>query len=259
MMDASKLGDELKAKLKEFDDDETIKKFYEGTFRAWSFEIDSLIIRGTGSARLVSKWRQATKGLPYPDSMMIIGFQEGPLEFMFESRLPEVRATLVGIIAEIEKFGIPAANDLEVMPRGRSKAFIAHGGDSEALNRLCTFLSDDLGVTPLVVERLPSEGRSVNENVEHYLDEADAGIVLATADDFVDGKYQPRGNVDIELGRFQERFPGRIVFLLEEGAAFPTNVGEKVWERFTQDNMEKALRKVVRELRAFGLLGVTEA
>lgn len=254
-MDADDIVRQLRAKLDEFDRDRKIKKFYEGTFRAWASAIDSIIIRGTGSGRLMSLWRQTIKGLPYPNSLVFLGSQEVPLEFMFRSRLPEVRATLEVIIAELEKFGIPAGNDSSLIPRGKSKVFIAHGGGSEALNKLCAFLNDDLGVTPLVVERLPSEGRSVNENVEFYLDEAQAGIVLATADDLVDGHYQPRGNVNIELGRFQERFPDRVIFLLEQGAAFPSNVSEKVWEPFSHENMERAFRKVVRELRAFGLLG----
>jgi CheY-like chemotaxis protein len=138
-------------------------------------------------------------------------------------------------------------------PSVEPRAFLAHGGGTEALNKLSVFL-EKLGVKPLIVEWLPSEGRSVNTNVEYYLAQADCGIVLATRDDLVDGKFQPRGNVNIELGRFQERFPGKVIYLLEEGASFPSNVSEKVWERFTQDNMERAFVKVVTELKAFELI-----
>lgn len=135
----------------------------------------------------------------------------------------------------------------------RAKAFIAHGPPSAALNKLCEFL-DELRIKPLVVERLPSEGRSVNENVEFYLSQGDCGIALATKDDLVDGSFQARGNVHIEIGRFQERYPERIIYLLEEGAAFPSNVSEKVWARFRQDSMDEAFLMIVRELKAFGLL-----
>ncbi|HUF54031.1 MAG TPA: TIR domain-containing protein [Dehalococcoidia bacterium] len=247
----------LKEKLQEFDSDPPIQYFHDSTFRAWAFSVDAIIIRGTGSARIMSKWRQAIKGLPYPNSIAILGYQENTFKAMFESRIPEVRSTLAAIIEEIEQFGLPEGDDtIVVTPKQRSNVFIAHGGETEALNKLADFLSDDLGVKPLIVERLPSEGRSVNENVEFYLALANAAIVLATCDDLVDGKYQPRANVHIELGRFQERFGDKVIYLLEEGAAYPSNVSEKVWERFTQDNMEKAFRKVVRELRSFGLLGV---
>ena len=182
-----------------------------------------------------------------------MGWEEQPLQFMFKTRLPEVKATLEAIIGELEMFGAPKLEDAQLTTVTRPKVFIAHAGESEALNKLCDFL-DELGMKPLVVERLPSEGRSVNENVEHYMEMADCAIVLATGDDLVGGKLQARANVHIELGRFQERFPNRIIYLLEEGAAFPSNVSEKVWERFSDSNMDKALMKILRELRAFGLL-----
>jgi predicted nucleotide-binding protein len=167
----------------------------------------------------------------------------------------EKAVDLVNItIGQLESAKPSEAETVTMVPKRDSpKAFVAHGPSSEALNKLCELL-EALGVKPLVVERLPSEGRSINENVEHYLGQADCGIVLATADDLVDGRYQPRGNVNIEIGRFQERFGGKVVFLLEEDAAFPTNVEEKVWERFSQSSMDKAFLKLVRELRAFGLL-----
>ena len=45
---------------------------------------------------------------------------------------------------------------------------------------------------------------------------------------------------------------------MEEGATFPSNIDEKVWEHFTQDNMEKAFIKVANELRASGLIKVVK-
>lgn len=247
----------LKQKLEELRSDPTVTKFYEGIFRSWAFSVDNILAHAFGPAahRLRSTWALAVRGLPYPNSIVVMGWEEEPLKFMFKSRLPEVEATLKTIIEELETFGPPESRQ-EIQPAvpARPKVFIAHGGESEALNKLCNFL-DELGVKPLVVERLPSEGRSVNENVEYYMNMADCTIVLATGDDLVDGKLQPRANVHIELGRFQERFPDRIIYLLEEGAAFPSNVSEKVWERFKDSNMEKAFLKIVRELRAFGLLG----
>ena len=135
------------------------------------------------------------------------------------------------------------------------KAFIAHGGRSPALTKLCDFLPA-LGVKPLVVEDEPSEGRSIGAQVTWFLDRCDCAIVLATKGD-IDGntgEFIPRGNVLNEIGRFQERFSKRIVYLIESGTKFPTNISEKVWERFTQDNMEMAFIKVAKELTAFGLI-----
>lgn len=113
-----------------------------------------------------------------------------------------------------------------------------------------------LGINPLIAEEEPSIDRSPNQQVEWCLDNADCVIILGTADDkdLKDGKLYPRRNVHIEIGRVQERFPGKIIYLLEEGASFPTNITEKLYERFTQENMEKAFLKIARELTAFGII-----
>lgn len=135
------------------------------------------------------------------------------------------------------------------------KAFIAHGGDSPALRKLRSFL-EAIGVQPLVVEEQASEGRSVGENVDWYSQQADCAIILATKGD-IDGKtgdFIPRGNVLMEIGKLQELFRGRIIYLLQSGTKFPTNVSEKVWGRFSPQSMDRAFTKVVRELRAFGIL-----
>jgi len=142
-----------------------------------------------------------------------------------------------------------------VGPSMAPKAFIAQGGESSALSKMKDFL-DSLGVEPLVVEKQSSEDRSVNTNVEHYLKQADCAIVLATKGDIdgQTGEFLPRGNILVEIGRCQERFRGKTIYLLELGAKFPSNISEKVRERFTQDNMEDAFVKVAKELRAFGII-----
>ena len=131
--------------------------------------------------------------------------------------------------------------------------FIAHGGMPTALTKLEEFLRA-IGCEPIIAEKQPSEGRSANEHVKWCLGQADCAIVLGTAEDLEQDKLFSKPNVYIELGRFQERFADKTIYLLEEGAQFPSNVSEKVWERFTQENMEKAFLKVVRELTAFGYL-----
>ncbi len=135
------------------------------------------------------------------------------------------------------------------------KAFIAHGGKTTARDKLESFLTA-LGVIPTIVEDQPSEGRSKDKNVEYYLKQCDCAIILATKGD-VDGRtgeFIPRGNILIEIGRYQEILPDRMIYLLEEEAKFLTNIDGKVWERFTEENMDKAFIKVAKELRAFGLI-----
>lgn len=143
----------------------------------------------------------------------------------------------------------------EVTIKEPPKAFIAHGGESPALDKLKKFLIA-LGVEPLVIEEQPSEGRSVGENVDCYARQADCAIILATKGD-IDGKtgrFIPRGNVLIEIGKSQELFKDRIIYLLQAGANLPTNITEKVRARFTTQNMDNAFIKVATELRKFGIL-----
>ena len=59
-----------------------------------------------------------------------------------------------------------------MMNKVQPAAFIAHGGKSGALDKLCDFLTN-LGVQPLVVEELPTEGMLVDDKVNKYQREAD--------------------------------------------------------------------------------------
>ncbi|MBA7505224.1 hypothetical protein ES706_03887 [subsurface metagenome] len=135
------------------------------------------------------------------------------------------------------------------------KAFIAHGGKTTARDKLESFLTA-LGVIPTIVEDQPSEGRSKDKNVEYYLKQCDCAIILATKGDAdgQTGEFIPRGNILNEIGRAQEILPDRMIYLLEEETKFPTNIDEKVWERFTQESMDKAFIKIAKELKAFGLI-----
>ena len=140
-----------------------------------------------------------------------------------------------------------------------TKAFIAHGGNSPALRKLKSFL-EALGVQPLVVEEQASEDRSVGQNVDWYSKQADCAIILATKGDIdvKTGHFIPRGNVLMEVGKLQELFRGRIIYLLQSGTKFPTNVSEKVWAHFSPQSMDNAFVKVARELKAFGILKVVK-
>lgn len=135
------------------------------------------------------------------------------------------------------------------------KSFIAHGGQSPILDKLKNFLIA-LGIEPVVVEEQASEHRSVGDNVDYYARQADFAIILATKGD-IDGKtggFIPRGNVLIEIGKSQEIFKDKIIYLLQAGTKFPTNISEKVWGRFTTERMDDAFIKIARELHKFGIL-----
>ena len=176
-------------------------------------------------------------------------------EYLYDLEKHELGITK--ILDKYEIIGIPTTS--EVGERSLPSVFIAHGGKTAARDKLEDFLTV-LGVTPIIVEEQPSQGRSKDKSVEYYLKQCDCAIILATKGD-VDGRtgeFIPRGNILIEIGRCQEILPDRMIYLLEEGAKFPTNIDEKVWERFTQESIDKAFIKVAKELRAFGLIRATK-
>lgn len=135
------------------------------------------------------------------------------------------------------------------------KAFISHSKESVALSKLEEFLRT-LGVEPLIVKEQPSLDKTVDDKVNYYLSQADFVVILATGDDEINGKMHPRQNVIHEIGLAQQTHEGKIIYLLEERAQFPSNISPKVWERFKQRNMIKAFLCIVRELRAYDMLKV---
>lgn len=162
-----------------------------------------------------------------------------------------------GILAsareQLERHGVDRLLQASRVRSEGARVFVSHGHDTRALTKLERFLRA-LGTHPVIVVREPSEGLSVDDLVEKRMAESDCVVILATGDDVVESRRQPRLNVIHEIGLAQEKLSDRIIYLKEAGCDFPSNVAGKVWESFTQENMEAAFEKVSKELRAFGLL-----
>ncbi len=138
----------------------------------------------------------------------------------------------------------------------RPKVFIAHGGKSGTLDKLCQFIQA-LGLEPLVVELLPSQGLPVDAKVEKYIHAADCGIVLATSGGIVDkttNKIHPRLNVIDEFARLRARFPNKTILLLEKGVCLPSNISGITYEPFVRQSMDRAFCAIARELAAFKII-----
>jgi len=220
----------------------------EPSFRQWVIEVEGILANRFGeNSRQIKSFKNSFYGHVC---------RQGEGADYRKRQIDDAKAALNAILSEIEEFGLPETQ--EATTSSKPKAFIAHGGKTQALRKLQSFVAA-LDIIPLVAEEEASQDRSVNEQVEWCLDNSDCAIILGTADDkeLKDGKLYPRRNVHIEIGRVQERFPGRAVYLLEEGASFPSNISEKIYERFTQENMENAFSKVAKELRAFGIIRAT--
>ena len=162
---------------------------------------------------------------------------------------------LKSIIQKYETLGPETAQSTVAEPI--VKAFISHGKESVALSKVKEFLSA-LGIEPISVRKQPSLDKTLDDKVDYYLNQVDFVVILATGDDVVDGRRQPRQNVSHEVGLAQKTHAGKIIYLLEEEAEFSSNIGPKVWEPFNQNNMENVFVYIVRELRAFGVLNVTK-
>ncbi len=168
---------------------------------------------------------------------------------------PSFQQFMDHLLAEFQRLGFTdfEKEKLAIMVGSLPKAFISHGKESTALNKLQQFLSA-LGIEPIIVETQPSLGKTVDDKVKYYLDQADFVVILATGDDSIEGKLHPRQNVIHEIGLAQNKHADRIVYLLEERAQFPSNINPKVWERFNQENIENVFMRISIELRAFGIL-----
>ncbi|HEY54952.1 MAG TPA: nucleotide-binding protein [Dehalococcoidia bacterium] len=141
------------------------------------------------------------------------------------------------------------------------KAFISHGKGGGALLKLEKFIRE-LGIEPIIVKDRASADRTADDKVNDYLKEADFVIIFATGDDEIKvkgkdkGVFQPRQNVIHEIGLAQRTHPGKIIYLLEEKAQFPSNINPKVYERFARQSMDDAFTAIVRELKNWGFLKV---
>jgi len=180
----------------------------------------------------------------------------------YNEYLDRYEVALKSIIRKYELLGIETKQSIEVLPEEifrevPPKAFISHGKESAALRKLKEFI-ETLGIEPLIVKKAASLDKDVPDKVNLYLTQADFVIILATGDDVFEGKRHPRQNVIHEIGLAQKTQPGRIIYLLEEGTEFPSNIRPKVWESFKQRNMMDAFLGIIRELRAYGILKVTK-
>ncbi len=210
-------------------------------------------------------------GYLHPSGMRVTSFPMFPTEEekqkekqrYYLSELSQYETGIQKILDKHEILGVESKpNVIEVLPESifrevPPKAFISHGKESSALRKLKEFI-ETLGIEPLIVKKQASLDKDLPDKVNLYLSQADFVIILATGDDEFEGKRHPRQNVIHEIGLAQKMHPGRIIYLLEQGAEFPSNIRSKVWESFKQRNMMGAFLGIVRELRAYGILKVTK-
>jgi len=182
--------------------------------------------------------------------------KEADFSYFYLEVLYEIDLSLDKAITRIrEQF--PNLNQDQTIPK-RLKAFVSHGRESEALFKIQKFLRN-LSVDPILVKDQPSLDKTLTDKVSYYLLQADFVVVLATGDDEVKGTKHPKQNVIHEIGLAQNTHAGKIIYLLETGTEFPSNIDPKVWERFNQTNIENVFERMVLELTAMGMLSTRSA
>lgn len=233
---------------------------YSAMFIRWLQNVDIELARLFGEnsgiyhnlKNISWRWVGSMVGHPFeePEDVLTryneIAFKEGLniAQGVLESAIDQLKQVgLEGI--EKEKGYTAAGTDRRI--------FISHGKHTPALDKIERFLRS-MGFTPVIVAREPSSGKSVDDLIEEQISGCLCAVILATSDDKVKDYYQPRPNVIHEIGLAQERLGNKVIYLKEEGCRFPSNVQPKVWEDFTQDNLEPAFEKIVKELRGFKLI-----
>lgn len=173
----------------------------------------------------------------------------------FKGGIDFAEGILQSAIDQLRQVGLPALEREKgfLTPDENRKIFISHGKHTGALDKIERFVRS-LGFFPLIVAREPSGGKAIDDLIPERMSECLCSIILATCDDKVEDYYQPRPNVIHEIGLAQEKFNDKVIYLKETGCEFPSNVEPKVWEDFTQDNLEPAFEKIVKELRGFKLI-----
>ena len=190
----------------------------------------------------------------------VVGYPgEHPLYFIYRVKLDRIEAAARVVLNRLEKGRAPTLTKVSTSagPERRPKVFISHGPPGSPLRKLKEFL-EALGIEPIIVEEQPSEGRSVASNVEKYAGECATGIVLATRDRQVNGEWEPNPGVLTEIGDLRKRFEGKIMYVVESGVKRSAMWSEHVYIEFENEQLDEAFIKLLKELKAAGLVRMSQ-
>lgn len=140
-----------------------------------------------------------------------------------------------------------------------TKVFVVYGHDEEAKNELIEMIHR-WGLVALTIDNLPVQGRTIIEQLEHYIPETNYGIVLATPDDvgYRDNgskeiRHRARQNVVLELGMlFSKLGRTRVTILLKKCTDFekPSDIEGVLYKEYNTSVFEQEtnIRKELIEL-----------
>ena len=141
-----------------------------------------------------------------------------------------------------------------------NRVFVVYGRDHNAKKELVEMLQE-WGIEPLVFDALPVRGMTVIEKLEHYIPQANYGIVLATPDDIgylvgceSEAKYRARQNVVLELGMLLSKLGrSRVAIILKKNEKFedPSDIKGMGYLRF-DNSITEIKNRLKDELNAQG-------
>lgn len=139
------------------------------------------------------------------------------------------------------------------------KVFVVYGHDETAKMELVELLNE-WGITPLYIDNLPTEGRTIIEQLEHYIPQANYGIVLATPDDIGYDKekkikkLRARQNVILELGMLYSKLGRKKVTVIikkEKDFERPSDIDGVLYKSY-KDSVKELSESLRKELRKCG-------
>ena len=188
----------------------------------------------------------------------------------YQSGLDRASAILQSMITEVDKWW---TDDVETslqadVPhvKGASasnRVFVVHGRDEAAKQMVARYL-EGLELEPVILQELPSEGRTIIEKFEDYAQTVGFAVILGTPDDvgaladdcYSDGnlKLQPRmrQNVVLELGYFAGTIGRkRVCALLKGDIERPSDYDGVIY--IPMDDYGGWRVELAKEMRAAGL------
>lgn len=141
-----------------------------------------------------------------------------------------------------------------------NKVFIAYGHDEKAKVDLERMVRD-WDLEPLLIDNLPTGGRTIIEQLEHYIPQCNFAIVLATPDDIgylkgkeKDKKSRARQNVILELGLLYSKLGRkRVAVIIKDGEEFekPSDIDGVLYCSYCKKGTETS-EKIRKELKQNG-------
>jgi len=128
--------------------------------------------------------------------------------------------------------------------------FISHSNARPEITEVFYQALKGAGLIPVIVEEQPSKSMGPDEKVQHYLEQCQAAVVLATSDP--DAPKRTRPNILEELGRIRTLLPDRFMVFVQAGVQMPSNVGV-TWHELDPAHLRDAVDMMLKEFQEMGL------